>query len=526
MKNRYLLAVALAVLCPVGASTLCADVFYFGLQNIAIPIGSDPTAINGVYVNLQTGVVANPTFTNSPNWDINPFLGGDGVATSPNFRPARTGPGSMGNQDPIANLGFGTAVNSNLQTYSNSYGGSQGHIGNNANQFQANTPGYIGYQYTPAGSGMTYSGWMRAILNQNTAGGMLMDWAYETTPGASIAAGDIQQAAPVAGVSVVTLTAAAGETPRLGSVLADGGGNAYSTSLQKVGAGKWTLGAANTYSGATTINGGTLEAAVANAMQNTSSITVNNGGTLLLSNNSTTDHINNAATVTLAAGSTFNTGGVSEYSNPTTPPLVLQGPSAALQALQRANVLPRQEGDSRFRLRYTRFEPRNIVQPQHDLSVEMPLDDNDAPRARRFSAPSVFSAGLGALTLQGTAMLPVTIDFGAFGAGSTLVFASLLNSAGAYVNILNWTGIAGGDTGSPTNNRLLFVSNPSLSQAALANFNFAGFANGGTIISYNGNFEIVPVPEPGTWAAGLLVLITLVGTQRRRIWKRASGATA
>ena len=125
---------------------------------------------------------------------------------------------------------------------------------------------------------------------------------------------------------------------------------------------------------------------------------------------------------------------------------------------------------------------------------------------------------MGALTLQGTSGSPVTIDFGTAG-GSTLFFSSLAAgvTSSTYVNILNWSGNAGSDNSATGNDRWLFASNPGLSNADLANFNFAGFAPGATIFQYGGTFELVPVPEPSTWVAGTLALLALGYTQRRRI---------
>ena len=56
-----------------------------------------------------------------------------------------------------------------------------------------------------------------------------------------------------------------------------------------------TLSSSNTYTGATTVSTGTLNVATNGALGNgntgTSGITVNSGGTLLLSNNGATDRV-------------------------------------------------------------------------------------------------------------------------------------------------------------------------------------------------------------------------------------------
>jgi autotransporter-associated beta strand protein len=255
------------------------------------------------------------------------------------------------------------------------------------------------------------------------------------------------------GARTLTLTGANAANNTLAAVV---GNNSGATSLTKSGTGTWVLTGNNTFTGTTTINSGTLTAGAAGALGSgttgTTSITVNSGGTLLLSNSSTTDHINNAATVTLNGGGTINSGGVSEGTRPNSP------------------------------------SSNNGV------------------------------AGMGALTLQNTSSLSHAVfDFGSITAGSSLVFSSLSAlSKGAFVDILNWGGAGNSDSGAGTNDRLLFASDPGYTAADLANFTFSGFGPGALEIAYGNMFEIVPIPEPSTWAAGGLALASLFCWQRHR----------
>ena len=86
--------------------------------------------------------------------------------------------------------------------------------------------------------------------------------------------------------------------------------------LTKQGAGTLTLTGSSTFTGSTVVNNGTLELAGANTLSATGNVTVNTGGTLLLSNTGTTDRINNAATMTLAGGTVAISGNVVEGSSP------------------------------------------------------------------------------------------------------------------------------------------------------------------------------------------------------------------
>jgi fibronectin-binding autotransporter adhesin len=105
--------------------------------------------------------------------------------------------------------------------------------------------------------------------------------------------------------NTVTVGSSSGTTTFAGVISGTGG-------LSKDGASTQILGGANTYSGSTTVSGGTLTVANGSgiALGSTSGVTVNSGGTFLLG---ASDQVNNTATMTLAGG-TFGKGNFSEGS--------------------------------------------------------------------------------------------------------------------------------------------------------------------------------------------------------------------
>lgn len=117
----------------------------------------------------------------------------------------------------------------------------------------------------------------------------------------------------VGGTSTLTVNPGSGVSTTFAGVIAGtNGGTQGNMALQKNGAGTLTLTGANTYSGSTTVNGGTLTVAdgSGSALASTSNVTVNSGGTFLLG---ASDQVNNTATMTLAGG-TFAKGNFSEGS--------------------------------------------------------------------------------------------------------------------------------------------------------------------------------------------------------------------
>lgn len=104
------------------------------------------------------------------------------------------------------------------------------------------------------------------------------------------------------------------------------------------------------------------------------------------------------------------------------------------------------------------------------------------------------------------------IDFGT-GAVGTLTFANF--APGAFtLTIDNWLGTAG-SMGGALNDRLIFAANQS---GNLGSFSFTGFASGATQIDLgNGYFEITPVPETGTYFSGSIVLALILLRHRRQL---------
>lgn len=242
-RHRAFSARSTAIGIVIAAFIHCAkplasgEVIYRGLQDIAIP-----TNFDGVYLNIDDGTTSAVEFT---GWDINPFFGGVGVGNSGSFQPARTG-GT--NESSILALTFGTSVGGNL-TFSSGPGGSESHLGFGANQFGIGQEAYLGFQFSTDGNGGPYYGWMRVIFTANLSGGIIQDWAYETT-GLATSTGNVLQAAPVAGVSAVTLSGGAGQNATLGPLT---GG--FALAILKTGGGTWNLSEPANYSSLTTSGG-------------------------------------------------------------------------------------------------------------------------------------------------------------------------------------------------------------------------------------------------------------------------------
>lgn len=114
----------------------------------------------------------------------------------------------------------------------------------------------------------------------------------------------------VGGAGTSTLTLGAGDANgNFGGVIANGASR--TVALTKIGAGTQTLTNANTYSGATTINGGVLQLADGGSISSSSSITIGAGGTLDVSGVAAPPYaINGAQALTGTGGTGTILGGV------------------------------------------------------------------------------------------------------------------------------------------------------------------------------------------------------------------------
>jgi autotransporter-associated beta strand protein len=225
--------------------------------------------------------------------------------------------------------------------------------------------------------------------------------------------------------------------------------------LIKVGTGAQTLSGSNTFGGATTVNGGTLvvgEAGTTGALGATSDVIVNSGGTLLLNGDS----------------GTFGSQALNTQVNDSAPVAVNEGGSLSMQGVSYARE------------------------------------------------------NLGALTLTGNSI----IDFGTL-TGNTARFTSLTFGFGfSSLSIYNWTGSLYGvgitaDNGTSDQDRLAFTNKPDLgpdnnwAKISFYSDNGLSFLGNAHQISFDGGFELVPVPEPGTILGGL-ALVGLIGYRERR----------
>jgi MYXO-CTERM domain-containing protein len=181
--EKHIVAAA-AVAAGVAASANAAIV-YSGVVNFACAID-----IDGTYINVETGQLTNGPGAGVPGWDVNPYRSSSGSGMN-FFSPTGGGMVSAAaGVGPALNLAAGTLIGS-----TSNFSSSTATIafGSAAGQWQYGTNNIVGFRFVSS-AGTTHYGWMRFLMGTQPATGNLVtrtvvDFAYESVAGASIAAG-------------------------------------------------------------------------------------------------------------------------------------------------------------------------------------------------------------------------------------------------------------------------------------------------------------------------------------------------
>ena len=202
--SRHLVAAA-AVATTAGAAS--ADIVWSGIVNLNIP-----STTNGLYLNVLTGAynVDGGGGSTVAGWDVNPWSGG---ALS-FFNPANPTGGvyvrDASTTVGVSNLGFGTVIGEG-STYSSGGAQTTGAFAFNLNSSE----NLVGFRLFNEDAGTVHYGWMRIELIDTLNGQprSVVEYAFESTAGASIAAGVV----PAPGVlALLGLAGLAGSRRRRG----------------------------------------------------------------------------------------------------------------------------------------------------------------------------------------------------------------------------------------------------------------------------------------------------------------------
>lgn len=188
--EKHIVAAA-AVAAGVAASANAAIV-YSGVVNFSCAID-----IDGTYINVETGQLTNGPGAGVPGWDVNPYRASSGSGMN-FFSPTGGGMVSaVSGTGPAINLSSGTLIGS-----TSNFSSSTATIvfGSAAGNWQYGTNNLVGFRFVSS-AGTTHYGWMRFLMGAQPGSGNLVtrtvvDFAYESVAGASIAAGDNGVPAP------------------------------------------------------------------------------------------------------------------------------------------------------------------------------------------------------------------------------------------------------------------------------------------------------------------------------------------
>ena len=185
--KKFLALLVLAMLPSVKGAIVSS-----GQLNIPVPY-----TFAGVYVNIDTKLTS---FTQPIDFDSAPWInldfGGVDIVNGDNLRPLMTGP------DVVLNLTLLSLVDAG-STFASGGSASTTHMGAAPGQFQANVPGYVGFQFSLVPAGPTYYGWAEITTNDTGGSGVIHQWAYENVANTGILVGTVPEPS---GAAFVLLT--------------------------------------------------------------------------------------------------------------------------------------------------------------------------------------------------------------------------------------------------------------------------------------------------------------------------------
>lgn len=195
---RTSIALAIGAGALFAAATAHAQVVSSGIVNLNIPAST-----NGLYLNVVTGANNLPaagTGTTVPGWDINPWSA-TGIAFFSPTAPAGgayviTSTSNVTNLTPGSLIGAGSSFGS----------------GTTANQAQwtlNSSDNFFGFRFNNEAGGTLHYGWAQIAFGATLTDRTLVQYAFELTPGASIAVVPEPSTYAMMGLGVLGLMAAA-----------------------------------------------------------------------------------------------------------------------------------------------------------------------------------------------------------------------------------------------------------------------------------------------------------------------------
>lgn len=182
LDGHFVACSALAAAAAVGgvAQTSEAAIVHSGPVNINIP-----TTLSGVYLNVVTGV-NDPTASNVPGWDVNPWSSTALNMFAPSGGPAGSA-GHMGNANTYFNLAPGTMIGP-ASTFS---GTGVANLDPTSTLNFNSADNLVGFRFLNEATNETHYGWMRISLSSTATAQprAIVEYAYEDQPGVGIGAG-------------------------------------------------------------------------------------------------------------------------------------------------------------------------------------------------------------------------------------------------------------------------------------------------------------------------------------------------